>query len=208
MFRIYVDGVKKYDSGAVLANRRIDDVQVDVTNGRELKIEVNQDGGGNYFDHADWGGARLLTPTSTFVSDLTPTGTPVNGWGPYEKDKSNGETAAGDGGTLTIEGKTYAKGLGVHANSELHYSLAGANYKKFISDIGLDDETGRDGSVVFRVYVDGVQKYDSGVVDANRRIDDFTVDVTGGRELVLIVNQDGGGNFFDHADWGGARLTS
>ena len=54
------------------------------------------------------------TQTVTYLSDLTPTSA-ANGWGPYEKDMSNGEQAAGDGGPLTIRGVVYAKGLGVHA---------------------------------------------------------------------------------------------
>ncbi|MCP9934484.1 NPCBM/NEW2 domain-containing protein, partial [Cyanobium sp. Candia 9D4] len=49
-------------------------------------------------------------PIAVYLSDLTPTAS-VNGWGPYERDRSNGEDGATDGGTLTINGTTYAKGL-------------------------------------------------------------------------------------------------
>src|SRR4029078_12349823 len=41
--------------------------------------------------------------STTYLSDLTPVSA-TNGWGPYEKDMSNGEQAAGDGRTLTLNG--------------------------------------------------------------------------------------------------------
>src|SRR5688572_4943333 len=48
-----------------------------------------------------------------------------NGWGPVERDRSNGESAGGDGRTLALNGVTYAKGLGVHASSDVRFTLAG-----------------------------------------------------------------------------------
>ncbi|MGH3117192.1 MAG: PQQ-dependent sugar dehydrogenase, partial [Gaiellales bacterium] len=62
------------------------------------------------------------TSGSTYLSDLTWT-TMTNGWGPAEKDKSNGEQALGDGRTLTLNTQTYAKGLGVHAASDIRYAI-------------------------------------------------------------------------------------
>src|SRR4030095_6410355 len=52
-------------------------------------------------------------PAHLYLSDL-PMLRAKNGWGPIERDKSNGEQAAGDGRTITLNGSTYAKGLGVH----------------------------------------------------------------------------------------------
>jgi len=101
---------------------------------------------------------------TTYLSDLPFVGTPTNGWGPVERDKSVGEDQAGDGGPIMIKGVTYAKGLGVHSYSEITFNLNG-QYKSFLSDIGLDDEkTG--GSVTFQVWVDGVLKFDSGLMMA------------------------------------------
>lgn len=62
----------------------------------------------------------------TAVSDMSWVGTPTNGWGPVEKDMSVGGTAAGDGRTITLDAITYAKGLGVHAPSEVRYALGSA----------------------------------------------------------------------------------
>jgi hypothetical protein len=48
----------------------------------------------------------------------------ANLWGPVERDQSNGENGVGDGRTLTLNGTTYAKGLGAHASSDVRYALA------------------------------------------------------------------------------------
>ena len=65
----------------------------------------------------------------------------TNGWGPVERDRSNGESSGGDGLPLSIGGVTYAKGIGVHAPSEVSVYL-GRSCERFTAKIGLDDETG------------------------------------------------------------------
>jgi glucose/arabinose dehydrogenase len=149
---------------------------------------------------------QVVVGTSVYLSNLTATAA-INGWGLIERDKSNGEIGANDGSTLTLNGVTYAKGLGVHAGSDTSYALGG-NYNRFISDIGVDDEVGNNGSVVFQVFADGVQIYDSGTmtgITATRTVD---VDVTGKQNLRLVVTDGGNGNGYDHADWANARLIS
>ncbi|MDP1803586.1 MAG: PQQ-dependent sugar dehydrogenase, partial [Acidimicrobiales bacterium] len=80
--------------------------------------------GNLYYVAINAGQVRRVRPgsssgTTTFLSDLTPTGTPTNAWGPYERDRSNGEQGATDGAPLRIGGTTYPKGLGVHAASDI-----------------------------------------------------------------------------------------
>jgi YVTN family beta-propeller protein len=140
-----------------------------------------------------------------YLSALTPA-VQTNGWGPYERDRSNGETGAADGRTITLNGVAYAKGLGVHAASELKYTLAGG-YTVFTSDVGVDDETGANGSVVFQVFLDGVKVFDSGVMTGSSATKTVRVDTTGKQELRLVVTDAGNGNGSDHADWAGARLS-
>ncbi|MEM6314280.1 MAG: NPCBM/NEW2 domain-containing protein, partial [Planctomycetota bacterium] len=77
------------------------------------------------------------------LTALTPTSS-VNGWGPYELNQSNGEKPAGDGRTLTIQGQTFAKGFGVHANSRLTFDVP-AGYQRFTAFAGVDDEVGSRG---------------------------------------------------------------
>ena len=49
----------------------------------------------------------------------------VSGWGPVERDQSNGDLAADDGAPLRLRGVTYAKGLGMHAVADVRYALGG-----------------------------------------------------------------------------------
>jgi hypothetical protein len=166
---------------------------------------VAYNGGGNASPSNE---SSINTPAPTgdvWVSDL-PYTLVSNGWGPAERDRSNGESGANDGRTIAIRGNTYTKGFGVHAGSEIRVNLGG-QYSTFTSDIGVDNETGGNGSVIFRVYVDGVLRFDSGMVRGTDAVRQAVVSVAGGQELRLVVT-DGGDNFFyDHADWAGAKLA-
>ena len=142
--------------------------------------------------------------TTAYLSDLAWTYA-TNGWGPVERDKSNGEDAAGDGRVITLNGVTYAKGLGVHAASEIRYALNG-QYASFASDIGVDDEVSFDSSVTFEVWADGVKLYDSGLMTPTSTTKAINLNVSGKQELRLIVRDGGNGNAYDHADWANARL--
>jgi alpha-galactosidase len=128
----------------------------------------------------------------------------VNGWGPVERDRSNGETAARDGRTLTIRRQTFVKGLGVHAPSEIVYYLGG-KAAKFMAVVGVDDEA-RPGSVVFQVWGDGRRLYDSGVLKGSSSPQPVEVDVRGVAELRLVVTDGGDGVNYDHADWADAKV--
>ncbi|WP_112261487.1 glycoside hydrolase family 97 catalytic domain-containing protein [Lentzea terrae] len=130
----------------------------------------------------------------------------TNGWGPVERDRSNGESSGGDGGPLSIGGVTYAKGLGVHAPSNVEVYL-GRGCERFGAKIGLDDETSEPGSVAFQVYGDDKPLYDSGVLTGKGAAIPIDVDVTGVRMLSLRVTDGGDGRNFDHADWAEAVLA-
>ncbi|MDR1203000.1 MAG: NPCBM/NEW2 domain-containing protein [Tannerellaceae bacterium] len=56
----------------------------------------------------------------------------TNGFGPAERDMSNGENLSGDGQPIQIDGTVFEKGLGCHANSEIIVALDG-NYQTFKS---------------------------------------------------------------------------
>lgn len=140
-----------------------------------------------------------------YVSDL-PYTVVTNGWGPVEKDKSNGGQAAGDGNTITLGGVTYAKGLGVHANSEISVALNG-QYATFLADIGVDDEVGTNGSVIFQVWADGVKLFESPLLTGNSATQAVSVNVSGRNQLRLVVTGGPDNANYDHADWANARLV-
>ncbi|MFD4637228.1 glycoside hydrolase family 97 catalytic domain-containing protein [Lentzea sp. NPDC058436] len=139
------------------------------------------------------------------VSDL-PFMSETNGWGPVERDRSNGENTGGDGNALSVGGTTYAKGLGTHAPSEVSVYL-GKGCERFTAKIGLDDETTETGSVAFQVFGDDKPLYDSGVIRAKGAAVPIDVDIANVRMLSLRVTDGGDGRNFDHADWAEAALT-
>ena len=143
--------------------------------------------------------------TTSYLSDLAYTVT-SNGWGPAEKDRSNGEQAAGDGRPITLNGTVYAKGLGVHAVSDIRYTMS--NCTSFTASVGVDDEvpTNR-GSIVFQVWLDGVVAFDSGTMTGATATRAVSVNTTGKTALRLVVAVGPGGIDYGHGDWADARLT-
>lgn len=232
VFQVLVDGVAKFTSAKLVPTSPTRTATVDVTGATSLVLKVTNAGDGSSCDHADWAGARLLAaegteaPPSTapststtarattattstggttwFASDLTAVSV-TSGYGPMERDMSNGGQAAGDGQTITLNGVRFPKGLGVHAASSVVYTVpAGAT--TFGADVGVDDECGARGSVVFQVLVDGAIKYTSPTLSASSTTPSVKVAVTGGQRVTLKVTDAGDGNGCDHADWAGARF--
>ncbi len=161
-----------------------------------------------------WSGVRTaggpyapqgLTAGDNALSDLDWTSA-TNAWGPAERDRSNGEQAGGDGRPLTIGGQTFARGLGVHARSELSYAVSGW-CSAFTAQVGVDDEVGDRGSVVFQVYGDDRLLYDSGVLRGTDTARAVSVDLRGVQTLRLVVTDGGNGISYDHADWASAQVA-
>jgi hypothetical protein len=96
------------------------------------------------------------------------------------------------------------RGLGVHSLSEITYDL-GRAYTTFLSDVGLADYIKEFGSVVFQVWVDGVQVEQSGLMTPGQ-VKSFRIDVTGKNTLKLVVTNGDGRGRNDHANWADARL--
>ncbi|WP_433209446.1 NPCBM/NEW2 domain-containing protein [Dactylosporangium sp. CS-047395] len=170
-----------------------------------LELRVTDARDGNASDHGDWGSATLVCGTpgaGSAVSDRT-WGTATNGWGPVERDRSNGETAAADGSVLTVGGVSYQKGIGAHAASDITVPSAGCT--RFTAIGGLDAEVGTVSTgVTFSVLGDGTTLYTSPTVTAASPVA-IDVDVTGRSNVRLVVGS-AGSNDHDHADWADARL--
>jgi len=130
----------------------------------------------------------------------------ANDWGPVERDTSNGEAAAGDGTTITINGATYDKGLGTNAPARITYFLGGG-CTALTTDVGIDDE--KDGSVAnasFEIWLDGTKVADSGPMTAADPARTLTADLSGGTIVQLVANEEGNADS-DHTDWAGARIS-
>ncbi|WP_310584524.1 NPCBM/NEW2 domain-containing protein [Deinococcus sp.] len=215
-FQLWNGAIKlydSYDSGVLRGSDSARAVSVNISGVQTLRLVVT-DGGDNIdYDHADWGDAKVSCESSsppageTQLSDLG-WQSASNGWGPVERNQSNGEQGAGDGKPLTIGGQVYAKGLGVHAGSVVQYTL-GANCTTFTAQVGLDDEVGNLGSVNFQLYSGNSTQpfYDSGVRRGSDSAKAVSVNVSGVQTLRLVVTDSGDNIDYDHADWGDAKVT-
>jgi len=129
------------------------------------------------------------------ITDLKPVSV-KQGWGTTRFDKS------AENNTLRIGEESFERGIGTHAASEIIYDIAGKGFSTFVSLVGIDREiSAPQGTCAFLVYVDGKKRFDSDVIGAKDEALGVKVDVTGAKELKLVVT-DGGDNIdYDHADW-------
>ena len=183
----------------------------------EVKSDVDTSKVGEYevvYSVRDSKGAEYISTSkvnvvsrNTSISNLTPVKGTV-GWGTVRKNKSI------SGGTLGLlrEGNivNYSEGLGVHSNSEYIYNLEGKDYDYFESYIGIDKSVvgNTSASVIFKIYVDGEEKFNSGIVKGTAEQQYVKVDVKDAKELKLIVTDGDNGNAQDHANWADARLVT
>ena len=56
-----------------------------------------------------------------------------------------------------------------------------------MADVGVDDEVGSGGSVVFQIFVDDIKVYDSGVMTGATATKSVSIDVTGHSKMQLVV---------------------
>ncbi|MFF8609344.1 NPCBM/NEW2 domain-containing protein [Streptomyces sp. NPDC015346] len=143
--------------------------------------------------------------TASWASDLVWLKS-TNGWGPPERDRSNGESGANDGRTLTLAGKTYEKGIGAHADSDIEVYLGG-RCTAFTADVGIDDEINGYGEVAFSVEADGEVLWTSPKLTGASATVPVDVDVTGARHVRLRITDTNGSKSGDHGDWAAARFA-
>ena len=154
-------------------------------------------------------GAELILPTSAissvalrssrvaFLSDLKPVEVleqPVVTLGrPWQKNRSVG------GRPLTLAGRVFESGLGVHARSQMTFANDG-NFDVLTGVIGIDAETAGRGDCVFIVLGDGQPLFTQRVkgTDPPR---DVRVDIGRYKQVTLLVEPGEDLDLADHADW-------
>ncbi|MFJ5621919.1 NPCBM/NEW2 domain-containing protein [Peribacillus loiseleuriae] len=103
--------------------------------------------------------------------------------------------------------KAYQKGIGAHSNSTIIYDLTDKDTDYFTSFVGVDRQMhGSIASVTFQVFVDGENQFDSGLMLSRDPQKFVEVNISGAKELKLVVTDGGNGNGSDHATWGDAKL--
>ena len=111
-----------------------------------------------------------------------------------------------NGNTITLNGTTYRRGLGVKAYSEVILTLD-KKYKTFRADVGIDDEANSTASCTFEVYSNGLKVYDSNLMTVSTATKSVDVNVSDTNELGLLVQLGNVNNrLYDFADWADARL--
>lgn len=110
------------------------------------------------------------------------------------------------GGSLSLRGQIFRKGIAMHSRSELSYQLD-REFHQFDALTGIDDETAGQGSVVFRVLLDGREAWQSGLVTGQSPAKRVHLDVSEATRMTLIVEFGSLGDVQDHADWVDARLV-
>ncbi|HEV3166919.1 MAG TPA: NPCBM/NEW2 domain-containing protein [Isosphaeraceae bacterium] len=175
----------------------------------DLKIEKGQVEATSRFGAAiklaigDLSRIHMRNPSVIYLSERKPDEaayvTYVGPSRPYRRD------AAVDGHCLRLASEPYDRGLGTQSRTLLAYRLSPSDHR-FQATVGLDDRAGPLGSVVFRVSVDGQDRFVSppmSLRDPPRPID---IDVAGAKALILVTEFGERGEVRDFADWVEARL--
>ena len=107
---------------------------------------------------------------------------------------------ANEGKPLVIGGETYACGVGTHAPSRYELAVDGGALS-FAAHVGVDHETGAEGSVEFIIYGDGKVLARTGVMHRKDGARPIYADLAGIKIVELAVTDGGDGINCDHADW-------
>ncbi len=143
---------------------------------------------------------------SVYLSDI-PWEWATTGWVALADDNLPKLDVSFVNGVLSIDGKGYEKGLGTFPLSEVAYALDGS-YNLFQAEVGLDGSVAQEkGSVVFKVFLDGVVAFDSGVLRSGMQPKAVALPLDGVNRLKLVVEDAGDGSALDYANWADARLT-
>ncbi|MDR0327151.1 MAG: NPCBM/NEW2 domain-containing protein, partial [Planctomycetaceae bacterium] len=120
-------------------------------------------------------------------------------WKPTQNDVNIG------GEQIRIAGQKFRKGLGTHAPGEIIFNLDG-KHKTFRTFVGVDDNGGETGSVVFQIFLDGKKVADTGLVKTGDKAKEIRLDVSGVKELKLVCTDGGNGVQGDWAVWADASV--
>lgn len=129
----------------------------------------------------------------------------MQGWGVLgEECAAHAPDKAGE--PLRIGEQTYERGLGDHAPSETIFVLDG-QYLAFSASCGVHRQASDAGTVIFKVFVDDREVFNSGVMRQADPAKAIQVSVEGASELRLETENAGDGITCDMANWVNPVLT-
>jgi hypothetical protein len=136
--------------------------------------------------------SELEPPSTRYVSYVGP----VRG---YRFDRTV------DGHVFQLAGETFDRGVGTQSRTLLAYTLKPGD-KRFQALVGVDERAGPLGSVVFRVYLDGKERWKSPPLTDHDAPQPIDLDLTGARNMILETAFGDRGDVRDLADWVEARI--
>ncbi len=146
---------------------------------------------------------RIRGGKVTSLADLEPTGVEET---PYFGRVVHWARDAGfDGGPAQLGGTQPMRSLAMHSRCRLTYDLDG-QYDKFRATLGFDDSAGELGRVDCRLLVDGREQFVKDDFRAAGDPLDVEVDLSGARQMTLVVDFGAGQDVGDRILWAEPRL--
>ncbi|MDR0366612.1 MAG: glycoside hydrolase family 97 catalytic domain-containing protein [Bifidobacteriaceae bacterium] len=125
-----------------------------------------------------------------------------NGFGPIERDQSNGGGDPRDGGPLSVAGQHYELGLGTAASSAVEVHLDAA-VESICGLVGVDDET-PEGTAMVEVRVDGRTVFSAEVTGGQPPVA-FEIKTRGASRAKFVASSQ---TSQAHVDWLDVRLEA
>lgn len=129
----------------------------------------------------------------------------ISGW----KEVARNKSVENQDIKLLVNGvtKSFEKGIGTHADSEIVYNLEGQNLDYFEATIGVERSiaSNNHSSIVYKILADGEEVYNSGLMTYNTPSKKVSIPVRDVQKLQLIVD-DNNDKSSDHAAWADAKF--
>lgn len=109
-----------------------------------------------------------------------------------------------DGEPIMLDGKQHAKGLSMHAHTELEYNLAG-KYKDLKGTLGIDPRIAADSQAVVTVWCDGEKRF--GEVITGKEQKQVNLNVKDVQMLKIVVASRNFLDLHDHVTFAEARVS-
>ncbi len=101
---------------------------------------------------------------------------------------------------LTVAGRMFDHGIGVHSRSRLIFELKG-EYAEFVTSLAMDDDSGPAADVSVQILVDGKPRFQQAGLRQGRLHGPVRVDVANAGRIELVVDYGENGGIQDRFDW-------
>ena len=146
----------------------------------------------------------------TFVSTMTPVEADQRAYFGVERNWKRNKSVEGNPLSLNSASSekplVFARGIGTQSYSRLLYDVP-ENFDRFTATVGIDAETNGKGDCQVVVQADGIQVW-QGRVKADDEPKFIDVDISGARQVALIVQPGKQYDLSDHLNWCNAKFLN